>query len=307
MKLKEFFNTNRGSKILFLLVGSGSIIWFLIRVIPKPSRAGYPCMRAAAPIMSGFVMYLLGLGGSVLFFKKTYLKFKQAKYGAALLALLCFLIFAIIFNIQDARSLYSKNYYITDLPDAPNSPMGIGRGIFPGRVVWEWNAVATNKNCKNTDINNCCIHPANNNQDTISKMAANCIKKLSDKKTVKEGWDGLFKNFNQRKTGKSTGYTTGQTIFIKVNNGSAMWNTNSTTMGWKYNIQPETTPATVMAILTQLVDSCGIPQECIYIGEPMSHLFSHLVDPLLAKYPKVKYLEGQGYTAKGRTLISGWK
>ncbi len=46
-------------RISFILTGIASTVWFLIRVIPKPSRATYPCMRAAAPIMSGFVIYIL--------------------------------------------------------------------------------------------------------------------------------------------------------------------------------------------------------------------------------------------------------
>ena len=35
-------------KIFFPVIGTLSLIWFLVRVIPKPSRAAYPCMRAAA-------------------------------------------------------------------------------------------------------------------------------------------------------------------------------------------------------------------------------------------------------------------
>jgi hypothetical protein len=45
-------------KLLFFLMGIISTIWFLIRVIPKPGRAAYPCMRVAAPFMSGFILYL---------------------------------------------------------------------------------------------------------------------------------------------------------------------------------------------------------------------------------------------------------
>ena len=56
--------------LLMFLMGIVSTIWFLIRVIPKPSRASYPCMQVAAPIMSGFVIYLLSLGGIALAFRK---------------------------------------------------------------------------------------------------------------------------------------------------------------------------------------------------------------------------------------------
>jgi hypothetical protein len=56
--------------ILFSLAGVGAFIWFLIRVIPKPSRASYPCMRVAAPMASTFVIWVLGLGSSMLLFRK---------------------------------------------------------------------------------------------------------------------------------------------------------------------------------------------------------------------------------------------
>ncbi|HPT32164.1 MAG TPA: hypothetical protein PLW67_10005, partial [Prolixibacteraceae bacterium] len=57
--------------IFFIIAGTGSLLWFLIRVIPKPSRAAYPCMRAAAPVASAFVLYLLGLFASAALFKKS--------------------------------------------------------------------------------------------------------------------------------------------------------------------------------------------------------------------------------------------
>lgn len=51
---------SRLSRLFFPLIGLGALVWFLVRVIPKPSRATYPCQRAAFPIASGFVIYLLG-------------------------------------------------------------------------------------------------------------------------------------------------------------------------------------------------------------------------------------------------------
>gem|GEM_PF-2523157 len=86
-RFKTFFKSLSQTKLVFIILGIGSTIWFLIRVIPKPSRAGYPCMRAAAPIMSGFVIYLLALGGSTLLFRRAISKLKQARYMGALLAI----------------------------------------------------------------------------------------------------------------------------------------------------------------------------------------------------------------------------
>jgi len=46
---------------LFPFTGLVALLWFLVRVLPKPSRATYPCQRVAFPLASGFVIWLLGL------------------------------------------------------------------------------------------------------------------------------------------------------------------------------------------------------------------------------------------------------
>jgi hypothetical protein len=41
-------------------LGFAALAWFLLRVIPKPSRATYPCQRAAFPVASAFVLWVCG-------------------------------------------------------------------------------------------------------------------------------------------------------------------------------------------------------------------------------------------------------
>src|SRR5512133_2534337 len=75
------------AKLSFIILGIASTIWFLVRVLPKPQRAAYPCMRTAAPIMSSFVIYLVTLAGSMFFFRKAYAGLKKAKYLSATVAI----------------------------------------------------------------------------------------------------------------------------------------------------------------------------------------------------------------------------
>jgi len=44
--------SNSWSVIAFPVTGLTALIWFLVRVIPKPSRVTYPCMKVAAPLAS---------------------------------------------------------------------------------------------------------------------------------------------------------------------------------------------------------------------------------------------------------------
>ncbi len=79
-------------RLIFPITGLAALIWFFIRVIPKPSRAAYPCQRAAFPLASSFVLWLTGIAGGTFIFKKLKNRFHSARPivailgGAALLA-----------------------------------------------------------------------------------------------------------------------------------------------------------------------------------------------------------------------------
>jgi hypothetical protein len=306
------------SRLLFIVTGIAATIWFLFRVIPKPQRAGYPCMQAAAPLMSAFVTYVLSLGGSWLLFRKGWAKMKESRYLSAGAAFAGCLVLFVMFNIGESKKSYSStlgnNAELGVLPEGANNPMGTGWGIFPGRVAWVRNTSATLETCTNK-ITNAYFMPKNNNQDTINKMADVAVKAIGGEANVKDSWEAIFKSFNKKKTGSETGYTTGQTIFIKVNNGQAGWaidmsdmsetGTTSST-GVTNAAMTNTTPFTVLAFIRQLVDTCGIPQNKIYIAEPMTHVYKSMFDVIHAKYPDVIILDKENHTSLGRTTSSGW-
>jgi len=327
------------AKFLFIVMGIASTAWFLIRVIPKPQRAGYPCMRTAAPMMSGFVLYILSLGGLTMLFKKSVANFKKAKYWSGAFAFVLAAVLLVAFNIKDSENIFANSNAVAwtrgVLPDAPNTPMGTAFGIKPGRVVWSFNTAATNENCQNTinsktisvpgethpvsimdwDNSDAYIMPKNNNQDTIDKMTDDAIKALTGTTTVSAAWDALFKNFNERKHGSATGYTAGQIIFIKVNNGQAGWAINSYDLSEKSNpsatginnaAMANTSPFPVVAIIRQLVRECGIAQENIYVGEPMTHVYKSMYQAVHDSFPNVKILDKEDKTSLGRTQSTGW-
>lgn len=49
------------AKMAFPLIGVLAIIWFLVRVIPKPGRIIYPCQQVAAGIGGTFLLQVFGL------------------------------------------------------------------------------------------------------------------------------------------------------------------------------------------------------------------------------------------------------
>ncbi len=152
-------------RAIFYLLGIISTIWFLIRVIPKPSRASYPCMRVAAPFMSGFVVYLLSLGGIAAALRKAKQHMVRARYIAAgtfVLVALAVLVFNLALGSQDASALAPGK---TGPDDGPNQPMGEGVGVHPGRVVWAWDPDATDEDCMGYYFNPLYSQPGSDRGD----------------------------------------------------------------------------------------------------------------------------------------------
>jgi hypothetical protein len=317
-KFQRFFKRLHKSRvpcrITFLIIGLMSTAWFLIRVIPKPTRAGYPCMRVAAPLMSSFVVYLISLTGSVFLFRRARRFLYQYRFVAAALA---FLGSIVIFMASSALDSYKASAVDGNSPEdfIVNQPYGEGLGIFPGRVVWAWNPDATDENCTNTKDDavrgeDGYFLAQNYSQAVIDSMLDDVVMNLTGTYRVKAAWDSLFTDLNRRKGIGEVSYTSGQKIFVKINQGGAGWTTDPTDLSFgklnwqqQYYGMSETSPGVVISLLDQLVNECGIAQEDIYVGDPIAHIYKYNYDQFVALFPDVKYIDKSHFDL-GRTLIS---
>lgn len=294
-------------RLVFFVIGSLSLIWFLIRVIPKPSRASYPCMRATAPFMSAFVLYILSLVGGIVALKKSIKNFSLLQYGYAFL----FLIFAgMLFLTADIfinRQAFARNTVLRSGEFTPNAPVGTAQGILPGRVVWVWNEHATNENCTNTSNGNGVIDinddgwfmQKNNNSAVIDSMVSRALLSITGASSEAQSWDQIFRYFNMKNGNGNIGYTAGEKIFIKINATSAYGGLQ----GQKYyadlsrndnlTINPfaaETNPYIVLSILRQLVHNANVPEYLIYVGDPARNIYKEHYELWRSEFPTINYL-----------------
>ncbi len=301
-------------KLMFFVVGIVSTVWFLIRVIPKPSRASYPCMRIAAPFMSGFVLYLIAVGGITAIFHKTRYGLHKIRFIASV-----FLLFTAFFGFasssESAGVISPSEEPVRMGPDdGPNQPVGKAAGINPGRVVWVWDPGATNENCIN---NYDMIRPENTDQKVVSRMMEDAVKKLAGKNNLKKSWDDLFHSFNRQRHNDDRGYRKGEKIFIKINQGTANGKLRKDDIEKGFYVSEaitqsenakkglvgtcETYPAVVLELLRQLVNVAGIDQKNISIGDPISHIFGHNYEVWAKEFPDVVYLD-RASDKFGRTI-----
>ena len=315
--MKKFLQTIRNlfSKphAIFYLAGITSTIWFLVRVIPKPTRASYPCMRAAAPIMSGFVIYLLGLWGSAFAFRQARNSFALKRYSHGFIFLILLTVFLVITATGDIKPSMASPALITDPPDGPNQPMGVAQGIMPGRVTWAFDRASTDSLCSNGPGDRYFM-PGNYDQPVIDSMIRKSVLSLTGAANITDAWDSIFTHHNFRKSNQRKSYSPGETIFIKINQGTASWLYMAGTAyeapdilqpsdNWKntYAGACEASPPVALAILRQLVNDYGIEQRYILIGDPISHIYKHNYDAWHEEFPDIKFIDQSGDF--GRTII----
>jgi len=279
-KLKKLLGKPALSKIAFIAFGISSTIWFLVRVIPKPQRATYPCMRAAAPIMSAFVIYLLSLTGSVLAFRKAknYFRMYRYVYAASFFAIAVFCTLLVLAKNTDVVSASTVD--INSI--ASNTPIGVGHGIFPGRVAWIFDPkVAT---WDGTD--KYWWDEKSTSQAEADKMLKNVLISLTGKDSEAKSWDALFKNFNAEKKNISKGYAINQKIAVKINQNNTKSHSDTTGL--------DGTPQLIYALIASLAHEGGVPQKNITIFDASRFITDNIFNKCHKDFPDVLFVDNKG-------------
>ena len=284
---------SKAFQLLFPFIGILAVIWILIRVIPKPSRAAYPCMKMAFPLATSFALYISGLSVSVFLFRKAGINIRKRKFLFSLVLLLFAFtagIIALVNEQKTAQASVADSYNYVD-PLGPNKPIGEAKGIFPGRVVWVHNPDATNENCKSKTFGDGYFLDKNCDQTEVDKMLREALLSLTGQESETAAWDATFRFFNKNHGKGEVGYSPNETIFIKINAVHA-WTVNkdlSIKNDDSYG-NVDTSPQAVLAMLRQLVNKAGVPQQNIYIGDPFTQVFKHCYDKWSAEFPNIHYI-----------------
>lgn len=266
-------------KILVLLTGFAATVWFLSRVIPKPSRATYPCMQAAAPLMSSFVVYLISLFGGIKFVTCTYNLIKDNKFAFKIVALFSFVVIGIF--LGSSKYLYNADSGNVKQLMPANSPVGIAQGIYPGRVVWT-HAPGT---ASWDESDNYWFLDKYNSQSGCDWLVENSIINLTGCTDIKDAWNSLFVYFNEKRGNKS-GYTKGEHLVIKINQN----NTYSHQDSKEINASPHL----LLSLLKSLINDAGVPEEYITVTDPSRFVTDFVFNKCSGVFPNVRFVDNIG-------------
>ncbi|HEY5915615.1 MAG TPA: DUF362 domain-containing protein [Verrucomicrobiae bacterium] len=288
----------RALGLAFLSTGLGSLLWFLVRVVPKPSRAAYPCQRAAAPFASAFVVWLLAVLGARWALARRAEFVRRARVTAAWAC-------SAVFLVCVALGVLSIPQHAGFADPGPHGPLGIARGIHPGRVAWVhapdatdwagWNASEPWWQSNHTDL------------AVVEQMVSRGIRDVAGQESDAGAWRALFADFNSSHGRGERGYQAGERVVIKINlttenSGS---DCDLATHEKIANLNRiDNSPQMLLALLRQLVYVAGVAETNISIGDPTALFPGFLYRPLHGEFPGVTYFEVMGGAGRTETAFS---
>jgi len=284
---------SRAIRLLLPLIGLLGLIWYLIRVIPKPSRATYPCMKVAAPLASGFVGYLASLCVVVWAGHQLQINLRGRRL---ILSAACFVALAaglIIHANSESRDTFAAppapgSAYTPS--DAPNTPMGVAKGINPGRVVWVRDAKATTWDGQTGNW----WSDTNCGQSVVNRMVSKSLQTLTGAATDRDAWDKIFRFYNREHGRGDRGYKRGEKIVVKIN-----CNLDPSDKPWSNTGYPS--PQAIYAVVGQLIEMAGVPGDDITIADPSRHIG----DPIYSKIVGSSNLEYKNVWFVSKKEVAG--
>lgn len=265
-------------RLLLPAAGLAALLWFLLRVIPKPSRASYPCQRAAFPIASGFVLWLAG----TLALRHA---LRRSSALCAGLATLVALALWPLLSLAPFSAAAPANGRFDFSPMAPNAPVGVARGIFPGRVVWAHDPQAAKWPGHFRETANQWWLDENTDQTAVDSMLSATLTSLTGASTPALAWQSLFSFYNAHARAlPARGYQPGEIVAIKIN-------LNNATSSAKTDNFIDASPQMVLAMVRQLVNQAHVRPADILVYDARRFMMPYTLTKVWREFPDVRFLQ----------------
>ena len=278
---------NSRLRLVTLFAGAAALAWFLVRVIPRPSRASYPCQRAAFPIASSFVLWLCG----VIAIKCGLKRLASGRWAACcgvmtLLSVAAWTLVSFTGNgaVQNAGQPQTDWNFI---PAKPNTPVGVARGIYPGRVVWARDPLATKWAGHWQQKSDQWWLDENTDQARVDALLANTLTRLTGTTNTAVAWRAVFEHYNQNARGLAQrDYQPGEIVAIKIN-------LNNSEKGDKADNYTDASPQMVLAMVRQLVYEAQVRPEDILIYDVRRFIPPYMLTKVWGEFKDVRFVQNK--------------
>ncbi len=277
-------SASRAARLGASIIGFAALVWFLLRVIPKPSRATYPCQRAAFPVASAFVLWVCGSTAglcSVAGLRRFVHRYRLAAAGLCAITLIVGGLWFAHSRAVDAAAIVTRYDF---QPKQRNVPLGVARGVFPGRVVWARDPKAAHWSGDIASKTDQWWMDSNNDQARVDAMLSTTLRKLTGAATDDQAWTAIFTYYNASKRGlHKTGYRPGEIVAVKVN-------LNNSSVKGPDNIV-NVSPQVALAMVRQLVNHAHVPAGNIVVYDARRDIYPGLLTKIWTEFKDVRFVQ----------------
>ncbi len=177
----------------------------------------------------------------------------------------------------------TEDVSVFDPADVGHTVYGEGFGLMPGRVAWAQNFELFDWTGNTTYWWN----ESNFDAAIASEMVADSLCAITGESSERAAWAALFTDINERRYGKTSGYTPGEKIAIKLNMNSVTTETLATNA-----VIP--TPCMLRALLSSMVVKGGVLPSDIVLYD-----VTRVIPTYFQEYIGKNELQGVQYVSLG--------
>jgi uncharacterized protein DUF362 len=181
---------------------------------------------------------------------------------------------------QFALSIAAASSFPSSLFE-PTAPLGVPRGVVPGRVTWAHDPAAVT-----WDGTGSWWADANNNQAVIDRMVSSTIRGLTNQKSDARAWNTVFRYFNRTHGRGNVGYKAGEKIAIKANLN------NTVDHGTIDRLN--SSPHLILSLVRQLTGPARVPEASITVFDSSRFIPSNLYDKIHREFSDVRFVDHIG-------------
>jgi len=177
--------------------------------------------------------------------------------------------------------------------DAPNQPVGIARGIFPGRVAWVRDSTVARWDGKTGHW----WDEGNIDQQALEAMWSRSLRGVSGAHDDRAAWNKIFHYYNQTHGRGNVGWKPGEQVTIKIN-------VNNAYAGYQDSDNDiDASSQSILALLRQLINHAGVGEKDIVIYDASPYkdqraIADRIYIPCHAAFPAVRWVDCQGLNGR---------
>jgi uncharacterized protein (DUF362 family) len=179
-----------------------------------------------------------------------------------------------------AEALTRYNY----VPKSRNTPLGVARGIYPGRVAWVRDPRAAHWSGKKDDTGDQWWMDTSTDQARVDAMVSLLLRKTTGSASDDEAWKAIFGYYGRmRGDAGERRYKPGEIVAVKVNlnNSKPVVPTNLV------NVSPQVT----LAVVRQLVNHAQVAAKDIVVYDAQRNIYPGLLQKIWNEYGEVLFVQ----------------